>query len=343
MHSNPSKYLLHIHTLVCKMYGFTLSMQITLYKKIHIVIHRNLQQWSYAFLRSVSITLKDNNTTCKFNIVNIAKRFTRKIFSIPAKARWRRSFSKGILCLSRNHRPYITTTSAPASDDQASDREDNTNVDNYSDTDNQDEQATSPEANEKLSEDPVVSRLITTVAPASGNQQQQHAIGTTSSTSLFDDGHEHERSAVSDVDDTRPVHIPDITSLFTDNPAVTSQARKDSVFDGFETREILRPSASRPVISPSSSSSDIRMEHRESSDYGDLAAETELPNNGLENAHTIGPYDSMPDYANDQPAADTMMKDQDDDSSTILPEAEPAYRYNIKVRTNGKVLDPPSK
>ncbi|XP_011265840.1 uncharacterized protein LOC105257123 isoform X1 [Camponotus floridanus] len=238
-----------------------------------------------------------------------------------------------------NHRPYITTTSAPASDDQASDREDNTNVD-YNYSDNQDEQATSPEANEKLSEDPVVSRLITTVAPASGNQQ--HAIETTSSTSLFDDGHEHERSAVSDVDDTRPVHIPDITSLFTDNPVVTSQARKDSVFDGFETREILRPSASRPVIPPSSSSSDIRMEHRESADYGDLT-ETELPNNGLENAHTIGPYDSMPDYANDQPAADTMLKDQDDDSSTILPEAEPAYRYNIKVRTNGKVLDPPSK
>lgn len=86
------------------------------------------------------------------------------------------------------------------------------------------------------------------------------------------------------------------------------------------------------------------MEHRESPDYGDLAAETELPNNGLEDAHTIGPYDSVQDYVNDQPAADaTMMKDQDDDSSTILPEAEPAYRYNIKVRTNGKVLDPPSK
>lgn len=258
--------------------------------------------------------------------------------------RWRRrSFSKRILCLFRNHRPYITTTSAPASDDQASDREDITNVDdNYSGTDNQDEQATPPEANEKLSEDPVVSRLITTAAPASGNQQQQHAIGTTlSATSLFDDGvHEHERSVV---DDVRPEHIPDITSLFTEHAAVASQARKDSVFDGLETREILRSSASRPVVSSSSSSSEIRMEHRESSDYGDLA-ETELPNNGLEDAHTIGPYDSMQDYVNDQPAADTMMmKDQDDDSSTILPEAEPAYRYNIKVRTNGKVLDPPSK
>lgn len=145
------------------------------------------------------------------------------------------------------------------------------------------------------------------------------------------------------MDDTRRDHIPDITSLFS-HAAVASQARKDSVFDGLKTHEILRPSASRPVVSSSSPSSEIRMEHRESSDYGDLTAETELPNNGLEDAHTIGPYDSMQDYVNDQPAADAMMmKDQDDDSSTILPEAEPAYRYNIKVRTNGKVLDPPSK
>ncbi|XP_050463616.1 uncharacterized protein LOC126857843 isoform X1 [Cataglyphis hispanica] len=241
-----------------------------------------------------------------------------------------------------NHRPYITTTSAPASDDQTSDREDNINVDdNHSDIDDQDEQTTSPEAGEKLLEDPVVSRLITTAASASGNQQQQQqAVGTATSatSSLFDD--DHERSVVDDdVDDTRPEHIPDIASLFTEH---ASQARKDSVFDGLETREILRPSASRPVVP--SSSSEIRMEHRESPDYSDLAAETELPNNGLQDAHTIGPYDSMQDYVNDQPAADsTMMKDQDDDSSTILPEAEPAYRYNIKVRTNGKVLDPPSK
>ncbi|XP_070165014.1 uncharacterized protein Nw isoform X1 [Polyergus mexicanus] len=245
-----------------------------------------------------------------------------------------------------NHRPYITTTSAPASDDQTSDREDSIYVDdNHPGTDEQDEQTTPPEAGEKLLEDPVVSRLITTAAPASGNQQQQYAVGTTTSsaTSLLNDGHEHERPAVDDVDDTRPEHIPDIASLF-EHAAVASQARKDSVFDGLETREILRPSASRPVVPSSSSSSEIRMEHRESPDYGDLAAETELPNNGLQDAHTIGPYDSMQDYVNDQPAADaTMMKDQDDDSSTILPEAEPAYRYNIKVRTNGKVLDPPSK
>ncbi|XP_011867863.1 PREDICTED: uncharacterized protein LOC105562006 isoform X2 [Vollenhovia emeryi] len=267
----------------------------------------------------------------------------------------------------RNHRPYITTTSAPASDDQASDHvTDSTNIyDHHPSTDVQDEQEATPleadaSASEKLSEDPVVSRLITTAAPASGNQQQQQQsrqhTGTTA-TSLFDDGNERERTAVGDLDDIRPEHIPDIASLFT----VASQARKDNVFDGLETREVLRPSASRPVVSAVSSSfsSEMKMEHRESPDYGDLAAETELPNNGLEDAHTIGPYDSVQDYVNDQPAdtaassssssssaaaADaTMMKDQDDDSSTILPEAEPAYRYNIKVRTNGKVLDPPSK
>lgn len=212
-------------------------------------------------------------------------------------------------------------------------------------------------ASEKQSEDPVVSRLITTAAPASGNQHQpqqqyQHTGTTVSATSLFDDGNERERTAVGDLDDIRPEHIPDIASLFTGHVAVASQARKDSVFDGLETREVLRPSVSRPVVSSVSSSfsSEMKMEHRESPEYADLTAETELPNNGLEDAHTIGPYDSVQDYVNDQPAdaaassADSaMMKDQDDDSSTILPEAEPAYRYNIKVRTNGKVLDPPSK
>lgn len=205
-------------------------------------------------------------------------------------------------------------------------------------------------ASEKLSEDPVVSRLITTAAPASGNQHQ-HTGTTASATSLFDDGNERERTPVGDLDDIRPDHIPDIASLFTGHVAVASQARKDSVFDGLETREVLRPSVSRPVVPSSSSfSSEMKMEHRESPDYGDLTAETELPNNGLEDAHTIGPYDSVQDYVNDQPmdtapssADSAMMKDQDDDSSTILPEAEPAYRYNIKVRTNGKVLDPPSK
>lgn len=263
----------------------------------------------------------------------------------------------------RNHRPYITTTSAPASDDQASDHvTDSTNIDDHHpDTDAQNEQEATPleadaSVSEKLLEDPVVSRLITTTAPASGNQQQQqsrqHTGTTVSATSLFDDDDERERTAVGDLDDIRPEHIPDIASLFTGHVAAASQARKDSVFDGLETREVLRPSVSRPIVSSASSSfsPEMKMEHRESPDYGDLAAETELPNNGLEDAHTIGPYDSVQDYVNDQPAdtaasaADSaMMKDQDDDSSTILPEAEPAYRYNIKVRTNGKVLDPPSK
>jgi len=265
----------------------------------------------------------------------------------------------------RNHRPYITTTSAPANDDQASDHGtdiDGTNIDDHHPgTNAQNEQeATPPEADtsadEKLSEDPVVSRLITTAAPASGNQYQQqqyqHTGTTEAATSLFDDGNERERTAVGGLDDMRPEHIPDIASLFTGHVAVTSQARKDSVFDGLETREVLRPSVSRPVVSSASSSfsTEMKMEHRESPDYGDLAAETELPNNGLEDAHTIGPYDSVQDYVNDQPvdtaalsADSAMMKDQDDDSSTILPDAEPAYRYNIKVRTNGKVLDPPSK
>ena len=161
---------------------------------------------------------------------------------------------------------------------------------------------------EKLSEDPVVSRLITTAAPASGNQYQQqqyqHTGTTEAATSLFDDGNERERTAVDGLDDMRPEHIPDIASLFTGHVAVTSQARKDSVFDGLETREVLRPSVSRPVVSTASSSSsfssEMKMEHRESPDYGDLAAETELPNNGLEDAHTIGPYDSVQDYVNDQ-------------------------------------------
>ncbi|TGZ56398.1 Uncharacterized protein DBV15_09422 [Temnothorax longispinosus] len=264
-----------------------------------------------------------------------------------------------------NHRPYITTTSVPASDDQASDYvTDSTDIDDHHlGTDPQNEEEATPleadvSANEKLSEDPVVSRLITTAAPASGNQHQQqqqsrqHMGTTASATSLFNDDNERERTAIGDLDDIRPDHIPDIASLFTGHVAVASQPRKDSVFDGLETRQVLRPSVSRPVVSSASSSfsSEMKMEHRESSDYGDLAAETELPNNGLEDAHTIGPYDSVQDYVNDQPAdsaassADSaMMKDQDDDSSTILPEAEPAYRYNIKVRTNGKVLDPPSK
>ena len=126
---------------------------------------------------------------------------------------------------------------------------------------------------------------------------------------------------------TRPDHIPDIASLF---PNTQTQRQKDTAFDGLETHEVRSISRSSPILNA---------EHREEPvDYEN--AETELPNNALEAAHTIGPYDSMQDFQADQGDLVTPMKEQDDDSSTILPEAEPAYRYNIKVRSNGKVLDP---
>ncbi|XP_076244816.1 narrow isoform X1 [Calliopsis andreniformis] len=237
-----------------------------------------------------------------------------------------------------NRRPYITTTTAPASDDPIDDHEEsnvNQSIDEKQESsDNIEEKATPEEeessVNEKLPEDPVVSRLITTAVPASDKQQPSLPASTSLPTVIED----HE--ATSSLDNTRPDHLPDITSLFTDSPA--PQARKDNVFEGLQTRQIHRSSLR--------STSDMKVEHRESQDY-EVPAETESPNNGLEDAHTVGPYDSVyQDYfMNDQPEAgeSSMMKDQDDDSSTILPEAEPAYRYNIKVRTNGKVLDPPSK
>lgn len=212
-------------------------------------------------------------------------------------------------------------------------------------------------ANEDVPEDPVVSRLITTAASVSGKLEEKddQQEESTASSSLGNIERRRQTDAFV-LENTRPDDIPDITSLFTasngDGQVVRHQARKDnsaSVFDGLETREVLR-TASRP------STSDMKMEHRDSLDYDvlsdaptdvqtDVQAETEPPNNGLEDAHTIGPYDTVQDYVNDQQdiGESAMMKDQDDDSSTILPEAEPAYRYNIKVRTNGKVLDPPSK
>ncbi|XP_034173494.1 narrow isoform X1 [Osmia lignaria lignaria] len=236
-----------------------------------------------------------------------------------------------------NRRPYITTTSAPASDDQVEDHEEsdsskNDENENESIDSIVDEKATPEESSveEKLPEDPVVSRLITTAVPASDKQQPP----STSSPVATEEDHEQPTNA--ELDNARPDHLPDITSLFTDSPG--PQARKDNVFEGLQTREIHRSSLR--------SSTDMKVEHRESPDYVEPQGETETPNNGLEDAHTVGPYDSVQDYyANDQPEAaeSSMMKDQDDDSSTILPEAEPAYRYNIKVRTNGKVLDPPSK
>ncbi|XP_046827944.1 uncharacterized protein LOC124953074 isoform X1 [Vespa velutina] len=262
-----------------------------------------------------------------------------------------------------NRRPYITTTSAPASDDQIDEHVEEENKDEKKHDEVIEDKTTSSSneeneesANEDVPEDPVVSRLITTAASVSGkldDKDDQHEESTTSSLGNI------ERRRQTDafvLENTRPDDIPDITSLFTagndDGQVIRHQARKEnsaSVFDGLETREVLR-TASRP------STSDMKMEHRDSLDYDvlsdapadihtDVQAETEPPNNGLEDAHTIGPYDTVQDYVNDQQdiGESAMMKDQDDDSSTILPEAEPAYRYNIKVRTNGKVLDPPSK
>ncbi|KAL2732444.1 histone-lysine N-methyltransferase SETD1B isoform X1 [Vespula maculifrons] len=263
-----------------------------------------------------------------------------------------------------NRRPYITTTSAPASDDQIDEHVEEENKEEKKHDEVIEDKTTSSSneekeesANEDVPEDPVVSRLITTAASVSGKLEEKddQQEESTASSSLGNIERRRQTDAFV-LENTRPDDIPDITSLFTasngDGQVVRHQARKDnsaSVFDGLETREVLR-TASRP------STSDMKMEHRDSLDYDvlsdapadvqtDVQAETEPPNNGLEDAHTIGPYDTVQDYVNDQQdiGESAMMKDQDDDSSTILPEAEPAYRYNIKVRTNGKVLDPPSK
>lgn len=242
-----------------------------------------------------------------------------------------------------NRRPYITTTSAPASDDQVdeheiegnagkNDEQNQSSVDEKSTPEEEEEEESSFE--EKSPEDPVVSRLITTAVPASDKQQSAASTPSTPSAAVTEDHEQPTDNA--DPDNARPEHLLDITSLFTDTPG--PQARKDNVFEGLQTREVHRSSLR--------SASNMKAEHRESPDYLEVRGETEAPNNGLEDAHTVGPYDSVQDYyVNDQPEAGepSMMKDQDDDSSTILPEAEPAYRYNIKVRTNGKVLDPPSK
>lgn len=185
------------------------------------------------------------------------------------------------------------------------------------------------EQNEEVEErvpevDPILKRLMT---PTTSSDHP--SAGETESVALEKTG--------------RPEHLPDIASLFTDSPQV--HPAKDNVFEGLETHEIR--SLSR------ASASVLSVEHRqENADYEEEHPEhaTEVPNNALEDAHTIGPYDSSAqDYQADQadqadhagPAS--SQKDLDDDSSTVLPEAEPSYRYNIKVRSNGKVLDPPSK
>ncbi|XP_046434951.1 uncharacterized protein nw isoform X1 [Neodiprion pinetum] len=215
-----------------------------------------------------------------------------------------------------NRRPYTTTTTAaPAAvEDKIEDKAITEENASTSDT----------ESEEKVSEDPIVNRLVTAV-PASASTSDFDPNTETSeriskSDIVEDQGEEDDEDMASAEKHTGPDHIPDIASLFA--------TRKDPAFDGLETREV------RPASAQAENSEDYEV------------AETELPNNALEDARTIGPYDnSQQDYVNDQPIQDepgAPLKQLDDDSSTILPEAEPGYRYNIKVRSNGKVLDPPS-
>lgn len=203
--------------------------------------------------------------------------------------------------------------------------------------------------------DPVVGRLMTTAESSSGSSSDVDEKSPV--IHEHEDVAEQERSvSIEAAKATRPDDIPDITSLFTDGPVV--QARKETAFDGLETHE---------VRSSSRSNNRGKLEHRETPDgidYESAAAssETEAPDSALEDSHTIGPYDSVhEDYVDDQPepeaggaipspvGAGTSVnikeahQQQDEDSSTFLPEAEPDYRYNMKWRSMGKVLDPPSK
>ncbi|XP_043280033.1 uncharacterized protein [Venturia canescens] len=222
--------------------------------------------------------------------------------------------------------------------------------------------------NERIPEDPIVGRLmsgasslggeVTSVKSSSSigsNEEAEKKINPEES-----DGEEEERKVSIEVaKSTRPDDIPDITSLFTDGPIVP---RKETVFDGLETHEIR---------SSSRSNTRGKLEHREIPE-GSLTEEKNADESvagagsSEQESHTIGPYDSVQeDYVNDQPDEDPTsdtasvssslgngatgisgnekeQQQQDEDSSTFLPEAEPDYRYNMKWRSMGKVLDPPS-
>lgn len=141
----------------------------------------------------------------------------------------------------------------------------------------------------------------------------------------------------------RPEHIPDIASLFSSAPSrdrvvasivssVPSRDRSvakavDDVFAGLQTHEV-RSSVRQQNSVQTSRELDLDAEQ----------PEVVQP--------TIGPYDSKdngPDMLGDQPVKDPPgAAGLDDDSSTVLPETETSYKYNIKVRSNGKVLDPPT-
>ena len=294
------------------------------------------------------------------------------------------SRNNGLSCSDcRNRRPYLTTTTSPNNDidgdSHAGTKTDKANAEEAQHAEveeevaeeeidqapiggsksslndlGDEEEAASTDVmdNERITvEDPVVGRLMTT------------AVSSASETKSMEVGNEREHSSVSleAAKATRPDDIPDITSLFTDAPVVHT-SRKETAFDGLLTHEVRSSSRANPHA---------KLEHRESPD-GSLEYEsnsTEAPDSGIEDSHTIGPYDSVQeDYVNDQAAEEAVassgtvspvlpgkptdnnkkehqqqqQQQQDEDSSTFLPEAEPDYRYNMKWRSMGKVLEPPS-
>ncbi|XP_043480652.1 uncharacterized protein LOC122510232 isoform X2 [Leptopilina heterotoma] len=215
-----------------------------------------------------------------------------------------------------NRKPYIASTAAPTVTHQE---------DDHTKQNHDDEQRASSSATpspKRSHEDPI--NRITSALPAVARHHTTNEIRGNTNPMIL------EKS-------TRNDHIPDITSLFSNAP---SQVQKDTAFDGLETHEVRSLSRSSPILNA---------EHREEPTEYETGAETELPNNALLDPHTVGPYNSMLDYQSDQAIQSdqselvTPIKDHEEDSSTILPDAEPAYRYSIKVRNNGKVLDPPSK
>ncbi|XP_051153095.1 uncharacterized protein LOC127276593 isoform X2 [Leptopilina boulardi] len=219
-----------------------------------------------------------------------------------------------------NRKPYIASTAAPTVTHQEDDQ--HTKQLNHDDEQRASSSATS--SPKRSHEDNPINRISSALpaVPRHHTINNNQVRGNTSPMIL-------EKN-------TRPDHIPDITSLFSNTP---SQVQKDSAFDGLETHEVRSLSRPSPILN---------VEHREeSTDYDN--AETELPNNSLLDPHTVGPYNSMQDYQSDQAIQSdqgelvTSVKDQEEDSSTILPDAETGYRYAIKVRNNGKVLNPPSK
>lgn len=220
----------------------------------------------------------------------------------------------------------------------------------------------------RLTEDPIVGRLMTgagnigmelkSVESSPSMEENEETEKRTKNAEEIDEEEEERKVSIEVAKSTRPDDIPDITSLFTDGPIVP---RKETAFDGLQTHEIR---------SSSRSNNRGKLEHREIPD-GSLADEKSVneavaSEGSSEESHTIGPYDSVQeDYPNDQPDEDRTsdtasvssslgigatgasgnekdQQQQDEDSSTFLPEAEPDYRYNMKWRSMGKVLDPPS-